>query len=223
MRTAAGHGRHASGPVNAGGIKALTTLGARVLSHYLPLERHEPRTLSTVNPFVHLRETFPRAWAALSALSTAVSSRGRVGYTAPDAPVPKWPDASQIISARRSEQNADIVVQSAIDTDLNEQLVEALHQVVDNEIPLSVPSLSRVSRNLDVLSHIIELLLAHGGQILTTNYLIRTNDVWVRKGRLLPAISNMPWSGLERLDGLSGRHRKVVEEVALWLDVHRDA
>ena len=213
---------HACGQVNAGGIKSLTTFGARVVSQYLSLERRQPCNPGTANPFLNLRDTFPRTWAAFSALSTAVSSGGRVGYTASDAPVPEWPDPGQIIPASRSEQDADVVVQSAIDSDFNEELVATLHQVIDNEISLLVPSLSRVSRNMDVLFYVVELLLAHRRQILTTNYFVRTNDVWVRKGHLLPAISNMPTLGVENLDGLSGSHRKVAKDVAQSLDAHRD-
>jgi hypothetical protein len=205
---------HASGPVKEGGIRGLTTLGAHVLAQFLHAGPHH-RSPWRTDPFAHLPETFPRAWAALSTLSTALSSDGgRVSYRAPHAPVPSWPDASEIVPARQSEQHPGSVVQSAVDTALNEQLVNTMRAVIDHKILLYVPSLSRVSRNMDVLLYVIEMLLAHGAPILTTNYLIRTNDVWVRQGQLVPppmSTSAKPTSGVENLTGLSGSHRKVVQ------------
>jgi hypothetical protein len=214
---------HARGQVDDGGMTALTTLGARALSQFLRNNGHLTLTSSDEDIFGQLHKTFPRAWAALSALSSAVSRGGRIGHRAPDAPAPSWPDANTIVSARRSAHNADIVVQSAIDTDMNDQLVEILHEVVDNKTPLFVPSLSRISRNMDVSFYVIELLLANGAQILTTNYWLRTSDVWVRKGQLLAATIDLPTYGLDDLRGLSGSHRKVVEDVAKSIKDHPDA
>lgn len=123
-----------------------------------------------------------------------------------------------MISANRSKDNPDTVVQSAIATVMNDQLVQILHQVVDGKIPLFVPSLSRISRNMDVLCYVIELLLAHDAQILTSNYLIRLGDACVRTGKLLPANVVSPMDGLNDLRGLSGVHRKVAHAVAQSLD-----
>lgn len=207
---------HACGPVNAGGIEAITTSGARALSEFLEIDRHQSSASSGENLFGSLSAKFPRAWAALSALSIAVSSGGgRVSCMKVDAPAPKWPEAREVVSARRSEHNAEVVVRSGIEAVMDDQLLERLRAVTDSkDYVFFLPSLSRVSRNLDVLLYALELLLANGGQILTTNYLMRTNEVWVRRGRLLAASAERTTSGLDDLRGLSGAHRKVVQEAA---------
>jgi hypothetical protein len=50
---------------------------------------------------------------------------------------------------------------------------------------LVTSALSRYSRNSEKLHRILEYLLAHSATVLTTNYLIRSSDVWVRRGDLV--------------------------------------
>ncbi len=47
---------------------------------------------------------------------------------------------------------------------------------------------------------------------MTTNYLIHSRDVWVRRRLIQPDNYNR-LSGLDSLDGLSGSHRKMVEAI----------
>lgn len=53
-------------------------------------------------------------------------------------------------------------------------------------------SLSRISRNLSKLRRAMEYPLAHGMPILTSNYLLRTTDVWVRRGRFVAVDRDNP-------------------------------
>ena len=49
-----------------------------------------------------------------------------------------------------------------------------------------------------------EFLLAHQATVLSTNYLIRPGDVWVRRGELVKPVSADPDAGLPTPAGLSG-------------------
>ncbi|MFF0492513.1 hypothetical protein ACFYTQ_26085 [Nocardia sp. NPDC004068] len=203
------------GPLNAGGITGLTTQAAAPLSHVLMSRRQQSVPLDRPNHFAELSDRYPRAWAALSAIAQAVAAGGgRVGYHAPDAPVPAMPVADEVAEVNWSTSNERVVVQSAIDEALNAHLVEQIRMVIEHQMPMYVPTLSRFSRNMDRLLYVIELLLAHDVPILTTNYLLRSSDVWVRKGRLLaPDNDDDVVAGLKNLDGLSGSHRKLVAAV----------
>ncbi len=203
---------HAHGPVNAGGIEALTTMAAAPMSHLLAASCHSPKP-SSDTLFIDLKERFPRTWAALTALSTALVSGGRVGYRRPDVPLPDLPSLDSAVAVERTHDDR-AVVQSAIDTVLNDDLVKLVHRTIDENMSFYVPTLSRLSRNMEMLSYLIEILLSRDVPIVTTNYLIRSNDVWVRKGELVQPDNYNPRSGLEIIDGLSGSHRKIVEAIA---------
>ncbi len=204
---------HAGGTLKAGGIKALTTHGAVILA--LVLDRGQSsETLDQPNPFADLPTRYPRAWTALAAVADAVASGGgRHAYRMPDAPVPPMPAVDDAVEVKRSKDHELAVIQSAIDPVLNKHLVEGITRVIETQVPIYVASLSRLSRNMDRLLYLIELLLAHDISIVTTNYLIRSGDVWVRKGRLLHPDSHNETSGLDDLTGLSGSHRRMVEGV----------
>ena len=55
-----------------------------------------------------------------------------------------------------------------------------------------VASLSRISRNLGKLLRTMEYLLAHEVPVLTSNYLLRARDVWVRRGKLVAVDRDNP-------------------------------
>ncbi|MEC3979525.1 hypothetical protein [Amycolatopsis sp. H20-H5] len=207
---------HAAGPVNDGGLEVVTTAAVAPLSHLLAARRRQP--LSPPDDlFVHLPERYPRAWAALRSLVDALGSGGRHDYRSPDAPVPPLPAVDQVVASRPSQEFDNAVVESAIDPLFNQHLLDGLTLVIAEKVPFYLPSLSRISRNVDKLLYVIELLLAHDVPILTTNYLLRSDDVWVRKGALVPPDSRDPRRGLTILDGLSGAHRKMVREVGISL------
>lgn len=206
---------HAAGAVNDARIEAITTSGARALAEFLGTDHDQADEPSRDDPFADLSAKFPRAWAALSALATAVVSGGRVTARQVQAPVPSWPGPDEVLTADRAESNSKVVIRSGIEPSMDDRLVEMLREgVASRDSAFIVPSLSRISRNSSVLHHAIELLLARDGQIITTNYWIRPSEVWARRGRLLVPDVTRPTSGFEELRGLSGRHRKTVESVA---------
>ncbi len=77
-----------------------------------------------------------------------------------------------------------------------------------------VASFSRISRNTGKLLQAMEYLLAHGVPILTSNYLLRTADVWIRRGRLATVDRDNPAAAWLDTSGLSGAHRAIAAEIA---------
>ena len=203
---------HAHGPVNAGGIEVLTTTAVAPLSHLLAMH-HQGSGGSSHALFADLETRFPWAWAALTALNTALVEGGRVGYRRPDVPLPDLPSLDVAVTVEQATHDERAVVQSAIDTHLNKKLVESIHKVVDQNIPLFVPTLSRLSRDTETLLYLIEILLSHDVPIVTSNYLLRSEDVWVRKRGLVQPDNYNPSSVLANFDGLSGSHKKIVEAI----------
>lgn len=199
---------HANGPIDAGGIQAITTLAAGPLLTYLNASYNLDFTGAPAGCFAGLDTRHPRAWAALSQI--AGHSGGRVGYHPPAGPVPSLPD--ETVDARVTA--AGHVVLSAIDPRFDQRAIDLLQQVASGQLPLVfVSHLSRLSRNLDKLFSMVEFILAHGAAILTTNYLLRPGETWVRGKRLVPPSTDDPLGPLHDHRGLTGAHRRTVEDI----------
>jgi hypothetical protein len=107
-----------------------------------------------------------------------------------------------------------ITVFSAVEPRFDQGMVDLLQDAANGDALVFTSALSRYSRNSDKLHRILEFLLAHGATILTTNYLIRPTDVWVRRGALVKPDSSNPYAGVLDTHGLAGTHRKMAETVA---------
>jgi hypothetical protein len=84
---------HSHGPINAGGIKSITSGAAAPLSHFMAVRRRRPVTVKD-NPFADLADAWPRAWACLGAVALACSyGGGRWPFRVPAAPIPELPVA----------------------------------------------------------------------------------------------------------------------------------
>jgi len=206
---------HANGPVNAGGIEGITSTAAASLSHFLAARRRNPDPPEN-NLFAGLPTAYPRAWACLTAVTHAFAKGGRWPYQAPGAPVPALPVA-EADEARRTEDRKAVIL-SGIDPRFDQQMVQLMQEGSDEGgLVWPVASLSRISRNLDKLFQAMEYLLAHGMPILTSNYLLRTADVWVRRGRLVAVDRDNSLAAWQDTSGLSGAHRAVAAEIAtIW-------
>ena len=84
-------------------------------------------------------------------------------------------------------------------------------------------SLSRISRHMGKLLRAVEYLLAHNVPILTANYLLRTHDVWVRRGELAPVDHKALLAAWRVSRGLSGAHRATVAKVVQQLEAEEQA
>jgi hypothetical protein len=208
---------HSHGPVEAGGIEAITTMAAAPLSHFLAARRRFPVTVKD-NLFADLADACPRAWSCLSAVALAYGAGGgRWPYRVPATPVPELPLAE--VDAPTAENHQDAVVLSGIDTRFDQLMVQRMREAAENgdKVWLTA-SLSRISRNLGKLLRAMEYLLAHDVPILTANYLLRPHEVWVRRGELAPVSHKDPLAAWRILRGLSGAHRAMVAQAVRQLE-----
>jgi hypothetical protein len=210
---------HASGPVNAGGITAITTYGLGPLSHLIAARRRRPRPAGSAHdPFAGLAAAYPRAWSCFAALRAAlISGGGRVGYRPPEAPLPGLPDASEAIDAPQAEHVElpsdafTAVVLSGIDPGFDHNALRLLQVAESEEMMIALSSLSRISRNSRKLLRVVEFLLARQATVLTTNYLLTCKEASVRRHELVKPDSVRPLDGFQNTSGLTGSHRKTVE------------
>lgn len=198
---------HAHGPVSSEGIKTITTIAAGPLSEWLNLN-YNVDSGPPAGVFSGLDVRWPRAWRAISALAE-VPDGGRASYRLPDAPIPELPSPSELVEAGTGSDGG--IVLSGIDPGFDEGAIGVLRP--DGPEFVVVSSLSRLSRNVDKMMRMIELILARGGSILTTNLLIRPKEVHVRRDPLIAPDGHAPRAGLANEDRLSGLHRKVIRQV----------
>lgn len=210
---------HTSGPVESGGIRAITTYGLGPLSHLISARRRDPLPSDASDDlFTSLPARYPRAWACLTVLRDALKDGGcRVGYRMPEAPVPDLPAPDEIVQAPAASHvhtpsdSSEAVVFSAIDPRFDHTALSILQSAADDEgLLLGLSALSRLSRNADKLLRTLEFLLAHNARILTTNHLITSREAWTRRGSLIKPDSANPMAGLHRFEGLNGAHKKTL-------------
>ena len=208
---------HSHGPVEAAGIKGITTMAAAPLSHFLAARRRFPATVKD-NLFAGLADTYPRSWSCLSAVALAYGAGGgRWPYRVRAAPVPELLVAE--VDAPEAEDRENAVVLSGIDTRFDQLFVQRMREAAhDGETVWLTASLSRISRNLGKLLRGMEYLLAHEVPILTANYLLRPHEVWVRRGELAPVDHGDLLAAWRVSRGLSGVHRSMVAEVMKQLE-----
>jgi hypothetical protein len=157
----------------------------------------------------------------LTALVDTIGSGGRSAYRAPDGPVPTLPEPGDLVDAPAATSDERMSVLSGIDDRFDRRLVEMLDAAAFQGVVLWLSALSRISRNLDKLLRALEFLIAHNAIVLTTNHMIRGNDVWVRRGVFVKPVSNDPAACLSDSGGLSGAHKKAYEQIAKLLTQHR--
>ncbi|GAA0458322.1 hypothetical protein Aca07nite_64640 [Actinoplanes capillaceus] len=217
VRNSALEQAHHDGPLGSG-IVAITEYAAAPLSHFLAARRRKPIDYSGPNPFAGLPERYPRAWACLDALTDAFAEGGRRPLRLAAAPIPELPSGEEVVTlpAATEDDGAETIF-SAIDPRFDDRLVAMLSQAMHEDRVLVTSALSRYSRNSEKLHRILEYLLAHNATVLTTNYLIRSSDVWVRRGNLVKPDSQRPYDGLTQTRGLAGTHRKLAETLARQL------
>ena len=112
-------------------------------------------------------------------------------------------------------EDGKAVILSGIDPRFDQRMVQLMREGKDGgDVLWPVASLSRISRNLGAFLQAMEYLLSHDVPILTSNYLLRTADVWVRRGRLVAVDRDNPVNAWQDTSGLSGAHRATAVEIA---------
>jgi hypothetical protein len=188
---------HHDGLVTSGAIVPLTRSAAEPLSQLLAARRRDPIHRTGPNPFTGLADRYPRAWACLTALAAAFTDRRRHPLRLPAAPIPELPHDRDTAPTSPVTSAADEPVFSAIDPRNDPHLIDQLRQAAtDFTMVLCTSALSRYSRNSDKLHRTLEYLLAHRATILTSNYLIRPTDVFVRREPLVRPDSTDPYTSI---------------------------
>ena len=191
----------ADGPVDADGVKDITTKAANPLSHLIvsrqraaegPSDRDggEGEGGEGTDAFSRLPAAYPRAWACFTALDGILAEGGPNRYRLPDGPVPELPAKA----------------------------AERMERALADGTPVFVPALSVLSRDQGELFQIVEYVLARGSAVLTANYLLRPQDVWMRRRVLVPPDKENPAACLDDQRGLSGAHRAVAAQARAALD-----
>ncbi|WP_141983520.1 hypothetical protein [Saccharothrix saharensis] len=210
---------HFSGLVEPGTLRMVTETALGPLSHLLAAARRGPVALTGPDPFENLAATYPRAWTCLEALAeTVANDSGRRDYRAPQVDgMPSLPESHEVIPDRRAKHTPGGTLFDSVDPRFDEEFLRQLRVVVDQDGDepkvFFVSALSRFSRNAHKQLRVVELLLAHEVTILTTNYMLRPHDVWVRRGTLVKPDSHNPLTGLHRLQGLTGAHRHMARRL----------
>lgn len=212
---------HADGHVEDGGLEGITSTALGPLSHLLAARRRSPRPVVGADPFHGLSEMYPRAWACLEALTEVYADGGRIGYRAPLGPKPQLPTEDERLAESDATPTTgeQFFVLSAIEPKFDPHLISYMQHAQREPFTLYLPTLSRISRNTTKLSRTLEFFLAHGTTILTTNYMLRAEDAWIRRGDLIqPDNAGDFTRGLHDLSGLSGAHRKLVQHLAAGIE-----
>lgn len=120
------------------------------------------------------------------------------------------PNDAEVVPTRMGRHGH--VVLSGLDPRFDEGLANALCASGTGHV-LRIAGFSRLSRNLDKLFRIVDVVLSRGGEILTTNHLIRNGEVFSRRGGFVQPNSANPAAGMTDTRGLSGTHRRTMEQV----------
>lgn len=193
----------AGGPVSADGVKDITTKAANPLSHLIVSRQQGAEQVSgdavdgaADDVFSRLPAAYPRAWACFTALDGILAEGGPNRYRLPDGPAPQPPTGG----------DATALAQRAV--------LDAAAE------PLFVPALSVLSRDQGELFQAVEYVLGRGGSVLTANYLLRPQDVWMRRRVIVRPDKENPAACLDDQRGLSGAHRAVAAQARAALAAH---
>ena len=196
---------HASSVVSDSDLLAITYLATGALNTWLSPRLNRRWNAPAAGVFARVPE-HPRAYAALQALALAAEAGGRRAFRAPEAPVPQLPVAGAHVDSGGKVRRSAL---AALDEPLLRQL--AAVATGDQQV-FFTSSLSRVSRDSVLLATVLEFVLAHGGTLLTTNFLLRPGEAFSRRPPLIAANTHNPLAALTDA-GLSGLHAKHVRHL----------
>jgi hypothetical protein len=200
---------HAGGVVGDGQLVKITYLATGALNAWSSDHQNRSEDAPPVGVFAVVAD-YPRAYAALQALALAAEGGGRQAFRMADGLVPELPQPGE------HEDSSGKVRRSALSA-LDQVLLSSLEAVAAGRTDVLVTSsLSRYSRDYTLLGTVLEFVLAHGGTILTTNFLLRPREVFARRPPLIGADSHDPLSPIttDRLPGLHAKFvRRLLEEL----------
>ncbi len=204
---------HSSGQISDVEIKQLTTMMAPSLEVFLSTKDEIQSNSTDAEYFYGLRRKYPRAWSALEgAHRLFVIGGGQIEYRYAASPSPTLEDFEIVdnIESQTKSKNKKLqtYVFNAIDERVDTAMYDQLVRAAEDPLIFGVTALSRFSRNSEKQFRIIEFLIAHECDILTSNMLITPKRVFVRSGALVKPVSNDPIACMFDLRGVGGVHKK---------------
>jgi hypothetical protein len=143
------------------------------------------------DPFAGLIDNHPHAAAGFRALA-AIRPGGRVDYPVPDGPAPALPAGEHAAEFTPAGHE----VMHATDSRITHRGAEVIRQCVEERRPMRTPSLKHLSRNPAKLFRIVDILLGHGVQLVTSNLLITPGHVAWRERTGNYNELDVGWTGL---------------------------
>src|SRR6266566_4768169 len=170
------------------------------------------------DPFGHLRKDAPHAWHVLTSL---VNARERtVTFEPCQAPRPSLPKATV-----EHDPEARAVVLSGITPEFDTLMVSSLRMARNGRLRyLYSDSWKWLTRHPGKLYRALDFALAHGGSVVTQNYLLTATMACALRGFARPANTTdefyAKFHNARLLDGLELPHRSVLaslsEELGNW-------
>jgi hypothetical protein len=164
------------------------------------------------DPFGHLRKDTPHAWHVLSCMANALERT--VTFEPCRAPRPSLPKATV-----EHDPEARAVVLSGITPEFDTLMVSSLRAIRNGKLRyLYSDSWKWLTRHPGKLYRALDFALAHGGSVVTQNYLLTATMACARRGFARPAHTMDEFYAKLRdarlLDGLELPHRSVLASIS---------
>jgi hypothetical protein len=164
------------------------------------------------DPFGHLPKNAPHAWRVLSTLANA--RERTVTFEPCQAPRPSLPKATV-----EHDPEARAVVLSGITPEFDTLMVSSLRAIRNGKLRyLYSDSWKWLTRHPGKLYRALDFALAHGGSVVTQNYLLTATMACARRGFARPAHTMDEFYAKLRdarlLDGLELPHRSVLASIS---------
>jgi hypothetical protein len=219
---------HARGRLRDTDLVSLMTVVADLLLTFLATQPAAPQSDWLGGEYAGLSGRYPHAWAACVALFQALVRGGGTAHYRVTIGTPARPaDPEEVASppsGRIPPQREPTATEPVPDPRAGPEPPPRPGPIVDGRLAsrwadletgrdevLAVPSLSWISRRHDELLRVIELTLARGRSVLTTNYLLRPASIYVRSGRLAVPARHNHAAGFADQRGLVDVHRACAE------------
>ncbi len=191
-------------PITEAAIRYWQTIDMPGL-HVVPLAAAE-------DPFAHLLRAAPHAWHVLSSLANA--RERTVTFEPCQAPRPSLPKATV---EHDPEERA--VVLSGITPEFDTLMVSSLRAIRNGRLRyLYSDSWKWLTRNPGKLYRTLDFALAHGGSVVTQNYLLTASMACARRGFVRPAHTMDEFYAklhdARLLDGLELPHRSLLASIS---------
>ncbi|TWH46761.1 hypothetical protein [Sporomusa sp. KB1] len=171
------------------------------------------------NPYEHLKDHYPFAWAALWALTKTIGNESRFPPVRESNTIDYIPTIIRPL-ADQNTNKVEATIMSGMDPTIDNNLLRNLQAIANKHVNIFfVDSFKMLSRNPDKLFKVIDFVLRHGSSFVSFNYFINNGYVSRRRSLLKPAhLTKEIRYKLHKSDGLTKNHRDALNNVksSLW-------